>query len=72
MRHYSDDGRYLAAFLNIFSFDDSGSATASSAYVQFIDDIKYGYSKLDTVDVTGLTLDKTNPCSIYVLEKKRD
>ena len=30
----------VAAFLNIFSFDDSGSSTASAAYVQFIDDMK--------------------------------
>lgn len=37
----------VAAFLNIFSFDDSGSDTASSAYVQFIDDMKYAYGKLD-------------------------
>ena len=33
----------VAAFLNIFSFDDSGSSTASAAYVQFIDDMKYAY-----------------------------
>lgn len=39
----------VAAFLNIFSFDDTGSATASAAYVQFVDDIKYAYSKLDAV-----------------------
>lgn len=38
----------VAAFLNIFSFDDSGSDTASVAYVQFIDDMKYAYGKLDT------------------------
>lgn len=37
----------IAAFLNIFSFDDSSSPTASSAYIQFIDDMKYSYSKLD-------------------------
>lgn len=37
----------VAAFLNIFSFDDSGSSTASTAYVEFIDDMKYAYSKLD-------------------------
>lgn len=37
----------VAAFLNIFSFDDSGSSTASSAYVKFIDDMKYAYGKLD-------------------------
>ena len=37
----------VAAFLNIFSFDDSGSSTASAAYVQFVDDMKYAYGKLD-------------------------
>ena len=37
----------VAAFLNIFSFDDSGSSTASAAYVQFIDDMKYAYARLD-------------------------
>ena len=37
----------VAAFLNIFSFDDSGSSTASAAYVQFVDDMKYAYEKLD-------------------------
>lgn len=31
----------VAAFLNIFSFDDSGSETASAAYVQFINEMKY-------------------------------
>ena len=39
----------VAAFLNIFSFDDTGSSTASAAYVQFVDDMKYAYSKLDAV-----------------------
>ena len=37
----------VAAFLNIFSFDDSGSSTASAAYVRFVDDMKYAYGKLD-------------------------
>lgn len=37
----------VAAFLNIFSFDDSGSSTASAAYVEFIDDMKYAYKELD-------------------------
>ena len=37
----------IAAFLNIFSFDDSGSSTASFAYVEFIDNMKYAYGKLD-------------------------
>ena len=37
----------VAAFLNIFSFDDTGSSTASAAYVQFVDDMKYAYRKLD-------------------------
>ena len=37
----------VAAFLNIFSFDDTGSSTASAAYVQFVDDMKYAYGKLD-------------------------
>ncbi len=37
----------VAAFLNIFSFDDTGSTTASTDYVRFVDDIKYAYEKLD-------------------------
>ena len=56
----------VAAFLNIFSFDDSGSATASSAYVQFIDDIKYGYSKLDAAaNSTGGALDKDQIHAVF-------
>lgn len=56
----------VAAFLNIFSFDDSGSATASSAYVQFIDDIKYGYSKLDAAaDLAGGNLDKDQIHAVF-------
>lgn len=58
----------VAAFLNIFSFDDSGSATASSAYVQFIDDIKYGYSKLDTAaDAIDGTLDKDQIHAVFYI-----
>ena len=37
----------VAAFLNIFSFDDSGSSTASAEYVRFVDDMKFAYEKLD-------------------------
>ncbi|MDO4563337.1 MAG: C40 family peptidase [Clostridia bacterium] len=56
----------VAAFLNIFSFDDSGSATASAAYVQFIDSMKQSYSKLDAAaDSTGGTLDKEQIHAVF-------
>ena len=56
----------IAAFLNIFSFDDSGSATASAAYVQFINDIKQSYAKLDAAaDNTGATLDKNQIHALF-------
>ena len=38
----------VAAFLNIFSFDDSASPMATSAYIQFIDDMKYAYKNYVT------------------------
>ncbi len=56
----------VAAFLNIFSFDDSGSPTASAAYVKLIDDIKYGYGKLDTAaDASDAVLDKDEIHAVF-------
>lgn len=37
----------VAAFLNIFSYDDSASITASESYRQFIGEIKSCYRKID-------------------------
>ena len=56
----------VAAFLNIFSFDDSGSANASAAYVQFINEMKYCYSKLDAAadNISG-NLDKDTIHAVF-------
>ena len=49
----------VAAFLNIFTYDDTNSATASAAYVEFINEIKDGYKKLDSAaDAISENLDK--------------
>lgn len=56
----------VAAFLNIFSYDDTGSATASAAYVRFIDDMKYAYSKLDSaVDELYPSLDRDQIHAVF-------
>lgn len=56
----------VAAFLNIFSFDDSGSTTASAAYIQFIEDMKYGYQKIDmVVEETDAVLDKEQIHAVF-------
>lgn len=56
----------VAAFLNIFSFDDSGSSTASTAYVQFINDMKYAYGKLDrAADELCSALDKEQMHAVF-------
>ena len=56
----------VAAFLNIFSFDDSGSETASVAYVQFINEMKYSYSKLDeAADNISGNLDKDTIHAVF-------
>ena len=56
----------VAAFLNIFSFDDSGSANASAAYVQFINEMKNSYSKLDAAadNISG-NLDKDTIHAVF-------
>lgn len=56
----------VAAFLNIFSFDDTGSATASTAYVQFVDEIKGCYQKLDVkADEKCSELDKDRIHAVF-------
>lgn len=56
----------VAAFLNIFSYDDTGSDTASAAYIQFIDDMKGSYAKLDTqVDQICPALDKNQIHAVF-------
>lgn len=56
----------IAAFLNIFTFDDSDSATASAAYVEFINEIKDGYKKLDSAaDAISENLDKDTIHAVY-------
>lgn len=56
----------VAAFLNIFSFDDTDSATASAAYVRFIDDIKDSYRELDkAADNTGAELDEDQIHAVF-------
>lgn len=56
----------VAAFLNIFSFDDSGSSTASTAYVQFINDMKYAYGNLDrAADELCPSLDKDQVHAVF-------
>ena len=56
----------VAAFLNIFSFDDSGSATASAAYVRFIGEMKNSYSKLDAAaDNISENLDKDTIHAVF-------
>ena len=56
----------VAAFLNIFSFDDSASSTASEAYVKFIDDMKYAYEKLDAeIDDKYPSLDRDQIHAVF-------
>lgn len=56
----------VAAFLNIFSYDDSGSDKASAAYIQFINDIKSSYAKLDaSADEICPTLDKDQIHAVF-------
>lgn len=56
----------VAAFLNIFSFDDSGSSTASTAYVRFVDDMKYAYGKLDAeIDEKYSALDRDQIHAVF-------
>lgn len=56
----------VAAFLNIFSYDDSGSVSASPAYTAFIDDIKTSYRKLDSAaDRICSSLDKDQIHAVF-------
>ena len=56
----------VAAFLNIFSYDDSGSPTASAAYVQFINEMKESYAKLDAkADEKCESLDKDQIHAVF-------
>ena len=56
----------VAAFLNIFSCDDSGSSTASAAYEQFINEMKECYVKLDTeADAKCESLDKDQIHAVF-------
>ena len=56
----------VAAFLNIFSFDDSGTADASSAYIQFIDEMKGCYRRLDAAaDDKCSSLDKDQIHAVF-------
>ena len=55
----------VAAFLNIFSFDDSGSSNASAAYVRFVDDMKYTYPlKRFTSEIKFLQPGETNTTTL--------
>ena len=56
----------VAAFLNIFSYDDSGSPTASAAYIQFINEMKGSYAKLDAkADEKCESLDKDQIHAVF-------
>lgn len=56
----------VAAFLNLFSYDDTGSATASATYIQFINDIKGSYAKLDAAaDEICPALDKDQIHAVF-------
>lgn len=56
----------VAAFLNIFSYDDTGSNTVSAAYVQLIGELKSSYAKLDTkVEQICPALDKNQIHAVF-------
>lgn len=56
----------VAAFLNIFSYDDSGSGTAPAAYVQFINNMKYAYGRLDAaIEETYPSLDREQIHAVF-------
>ena len=49
----------VGAFLNMFTFDDSGSVDAQPAYVEFITNMRDCYSKLDaSAEAVCSSLDK--------------
>lgn len=56
----------VAAFLNIFSFDDTASSVASAAYISFINEMKACYVKLDAqADSKCSALDKDQIHAVF-------